>query len=313
MQSVTWCGSDVSKATVEVYLPEPRRTIQIPNTPAGYRTLLRRLPPGSGVALEATASYHQALVDRLSAAGIPVRLIPPHRARRFVQARGRGDKTDRTDAQALAHFAATVPGPIYQPPSAAQQHLRAVEVRRRQVVDARRRGQNQREHTRDHWARQSVRRQLRSLTAELARIDHELAAILRTDAALAQAAQLLQTIPGVGPRVAYTLLADVPALPTFRDTGQLAAYVGVAPVLHHSGTSVHRSALPAGGKPQVRHTLYLPALAATRYNPQVRALYQRLLRKGKPPKVALAAAMHKLLRQCYGVLKHQQPYSPQLA
>lgn len=309
-----WCGIDVAKAQLEVYVetaPGTGGTCTVPNTGRGHAHLVRTLPPAVPVVLEPTGAYHHALVAALQAAGRAVPLVNPARGRRFVQARGRGDKTDRLDAQALVAFARAVPTRLCAPPDPVRQDLAALYTRRQQLA-AHLAGERCRlAQTPAGAARASVQRLVRSLERERARVQRALEARVQQTPALAHDAALLQTIPGVGPGLARTLLATLPDLRTFRDTAELAAFVGVAPVLHHSGTSVHRAALPAAGKPRVRSALFFPTLAAVRSNPDVRALYARLRTRGRPKMLALGACMHKLLRICYGVLKHQRPYQPQ--
>ena len=147
------------------------------------------------------------------------------------------------------------------------------------------------------------------LQQQLKQVTDQLEAAIAGDVQCARDAELLQTIPGVGPQVARLLLSTLPPLQSFRDAGQLAAYVGVAPVVQQSGRCLNYATTPRGGKPMLRAAIYFPTMSAIQYNPLVAATFHRLVANGKPKKVALIAAMHKLLRICYGVIKHQQPFN----
>jgi transposase len=305
-------GIDVAKATLDVVVstaPTPR---QFPNEPAGHSALLAALTAERPtlIVLEATGGYERALTVALADAGLPVVVVNPRQVRDFAKATGQLAKTDRLDAAVLAQFAAQVQPSVRPVPDAAAQELRDLVTRRRQLVDML--GQ---ERNRLPAARGRVRRELQSHIRWLERRVHE------TDDDLRQSIEqspvwrvkddLLQSVPGIGKTVARTLLALLPELGTL-DRKQIAALVGVAPLNRDSGEWRGRRQV-WGGRAPVRAMLYMAAIVATRHNPILKGLYQRLRTAGKPGKVALVATMRKLLTIVNAMLAHQTPWAAQPA
>ena len=207
----------------------------------------------------------------------------------------------------LARFAADVQPPVRARPSKAVQALRALVRERRHLVGLRVAEQHRRRQT-PAARRPRLDAHLALLTADLRAVDRELAAALQADPALRARAAWLQSIPGIGPVAAATLLAEVPELGTCTRQ-QVAALVGVAPFNRDSGAWRGRRGI-WGGRAQVRAVLYMATLAATRINPRLRACYQRLVAAGKPPKVALVACMRKLLVLCNALCQRQTTWDP---
>ena len=239
------------------------------------------------IVLEATGGYERAVVAAL--AGRPVVVVNPRQTRDFARAHGILAKTDRLDARVLARFAADV----RPPPSKAVQRLQALSRRRRQLVTARVAEQQQRRHL-DPDRHAGSDALVAVLTALVQDLDRDLAAALHADPALRTRAAWLQSVPGIGPVTAATLLAEVPELGACTRQ-QMAALVGVAPCNRDSGASV-------------RAVFYMATLTAIRVNPRLRACYQRLHAAGKPPKLALTACMRKLLVLCNALCQHQTSF-----
>ena len=300
-------GIDVAKAQLDVAVWPTEDTWTVPRSPAGLRRLQARvqaLQP-TRIVLEATGGYERAVVVALP--GLPVVVVNPRQTRDFARAHGTLAKTDRLDAQVLARFAADVRPPVRPQPSKAVQHLRALVRERRQLVELRVATQHRRRQAPP--ARRPRRdAHLALLRAELRDLNRELAAALQADPGLQARAAWLQSIPGIGPVAAATLLAEVPELGTCTRQ-QVAALVGVAPFNRDSGTRRGRRSC-WGGRAPVRAVLYMATLAATRINPRLRACYQRLIAAGKPPKVALVACMRKLLVLCNALCHKQTTWDP---
>jgi transposase len=225
--------------------------------------------------------------------------------RDFAKATGRLAKTDALDAQVLAHFAEAVhptPRPL---PDEQTQELEAVLERRRQLIGMRTAEKN-RLHTAPKAVRAGVKAHIAWLDGELETIDDELDGLMHRSPVWREQEDLLRSVPGIGPVVAVTLLAELPELAQL-DRRQLAALVGVAPLNRESG-SLRGKRTIWGGRGSVRSTLYMATLTATRSNPVIRAFYQRLCAAGKSKKTALTACMRKLLTILHAILVHGTPW-----
>ncbi len=302
-------GIDVSKARLDLARQDGGRAPPLPNTPDGHARLVELLA-GWGPALvtvEATGGYERDLVMALQGAGIPVAVVNPRQVRDFARATGRLAKTDALDAALLARFAQSLRPPASPPVPEAERRLAALVARRRQLVDMGAQERNRLEQARG-TARASVERVLGLLQAELAGIDREIAGMVAADAELCGRAALLESVKGVGRRIAAVLLAELPELGRVEHK-QIAALVGVAPMNRDSGTR-HGSQHITGGRLGVRCALYMAALVAVRHNPPLRAYYKRLRDAGKPAKVALVAVMHKLVIILNAIVRDNKPWNP---
>jgi transposase len=300
-------GIDVAKAQLDVAVRPTGDQWPVANDEAGVAALAARLVAlgPALVVLEATGGLERLAAAALAAAGLPVAVVNPRQVRDFAKAVGQLAKTDALDAALLARFAADVrpePRPL---PDAAQQELAALLARRRQVV-AMLTAERQRLQTARPPVRARVQAHIRWLQAELGALDDDLGQTLRASPVWREKEHLLRSVPGVGPVVALTLLAELPELGTL-DRKRVAALVGLAPLACDSGT-LRGKRLVWGGRGRVRAALYMAALVATRANPVIRAFYQRLLRVGKAKKVALTACMHKLLTILNAIVHAQTPW-----
>jgi len=302
-----YVGIDVAKAHLDIALRPHTESWRVVNDVAGIAHLIARLDAlhPALIMLEATGGYERALVVALTAAALPVAVVNPRQVRDFAKATGKLAKTDALDAAVLAHFADAV-RPVPRPVSDAHTHaLAAVLVRRRQLVAMRTAEQN-RHHTALLPMQQRIAVHLAWLEAELDDLDKELVRVVQSDPVWREHAALLRSVPGVGPVLTTTLLAELPELGTLT-RHQIAALVGVAPLNRDSGTR-RGSRSVWGGRARVRGALYMAALVATRFNPVIRTFYTRLCEAGKPKKVALTACMRKLLTILNAILAHGTPW-----
>jgi transposase len=304
----TYVGVDVAKARLDVAIHDGAawRVAHDPKGIAALITRLHALAPAL-VVCEATGGWEGALVAALHAAAVPVAVVNPRQARDFARSTGKLAKTDTLDAAALAHFAQAI-RPAAQPaPDAATLALRAVLARRTELV-ALRAG----ERSRLALAHGAVAPQIDAhcawLDTAIAALDGELAALVEASEAWRVQRSLLESVPGVGPVLATTLIAALPELGTLSHK-QIAALVGVAPVNRDSGARRGRRQV-SGGRTAVRGALYMATLAATRCNPVIRAHFRQLRERGKACKVALVACMHKLLTILNAMVKQQTPWHP---
>jgi transposase len=306
-------GIDVAKAWLDVAVRPTGEQRRVGNDAEGIAEAvawLGGLAP-SVIVLEATGGYELLVVGALGVAGLPVAVINPRQVRDFAKASGRLAKTDRLDAQVLAHFAEALHPTPQLLPDAQAQELAAFVERRRQVVAMRTAEQNRLGATRTPRVRTRIQAHLTWLEAELGDLDDELRHRLRASPLWREHDDLLRSVPGVGPVVALTLVADLPELGRLSHA-QIAALVGVAPLNRESGTWRGRRAI-WGGRAAVRAALYMGTLRATCCNPVIQAFYTRLLATGKAKKVALVACMHKLLTILNAMVKHQTLWQAQAA
>ena len=302
-------GIDVSKACLDVAVRPSGAVWQTTNYEAGLAEVVGRLQPLEPelVVLEATGGLERAAVAALALVGLPVVVVNPRQVRDFAKATGRLAKTDALDAAALAHFAQAVHPPPRPLPHAHSQQLAAQVGGRPQLV-----GMLTAEKNRAHQALGAVRAQvqahIRWLEQALAELDQDLDQTLQASPLWRAREQVLRGVPGVGPVVARTLLADLPELGQL-STKRLAALVGLAPLNRDSGAWRGTRAV-WGGRRHVRAALYMAALVGVRHNPVLRAFYTRLRARDKPKKVALTACMHKLLGLLNALLRHGTSWHP---
>ena len=303
-------GVDISKAQLDLAL-RPEGQFSAPNNEAGFAQVLERLNAvhPTLVVLEATGGLEIPLTGVLATAGVPVVVVNPRQVRDFAKATGRLAKTDALDAQTLAHFAEVMrpePRPL---PDEQTQALAAILARRRQLVEMLTAEKN-RLGTAGKPVRKSRRTHIAWLERELSHTDRGLAHAIRESPVWREKEALMRSTPGVGPVVTTTLLATLPELGAL--TGkQIAALVGVAPLNRDSGTWRGKRTV-WGGRAQIRAVLYMAALVAARFNPVIRAFYQRLCAAGKAKKVVLTACMRKLLIVLNAMLKHRTPWRAEL-
>ena len=259
------------------------------------------------VVVEATGGLETAVAAELAAEGLPVVVANPRKVRAFARATGQLAKTDALDARVLAHYGETLRPQPRALPDAATRELRALVVRRRQLVEMiTAEGNRRRRATRR--VRPRVEEHIKWLKENLAELDRDLEDTIRSSPVWKDQDRLLRSVPGVGPVLSLTLLSGLPELGAL-NRGEVAALVGVAPFNQDSG-SFRGKRRVWGGRGQVRAALYMAALVATRCNPALKEFYQRLCQAGKPKKVALTACMRKLLTILNAMVRDHRPWNP---
>lgn len=302
-------GIDVAKDTLDVAVRPTAETWQVSNDDPGLATLVAQLAALAPrlVILEATGGFEGPLLAARAVAAVPVVRANPRQVRAFAQAVGILAKTDRIDARVLAHFAEAVrptPRPL---PDAETQELRALLLRRRQVI-AMLTAEHSRLGTAPRRIHEAIQQHIAWLEHQLTGLDDDLTRAVQASAVWQVKEEVLRSIPGVGPVLSRTVLAQVPELGTLGHK-QVAALVGVAPFNRDSGTRRGRRMI-WGGRAEVRAVLYMGTLVATRHNPMIKAFYTRLLAAGKVKKVALVACMHKLLTVMNAMVRDLKRWQP---
>jgi transposase len=303
-----YVGVDVSKARLDVALLPSGESFAVSNDEEGLDELLGRLEDlrPALVVLEASGGFERPLVAALAAAGIAVAVVNPRQTRDFARATGKLAKTDALDAKVLARFAEAVQPTPRRPPDEEAQEFSAILARRRQIIQMMTAEKNRLGATASEAVARRIRAHIRWLEKELARTERDLDETIERSPTFKENETLLRSVPGVGPVLCRTLLAELPELGTL-SSKQLCALVGVAPLNRDSGTLRGRRTV-WGGRGRVREALYMGALIASRYNPQIKEFYERLLAAGKPKKVALVACMRKLLTILNAVMRERTPW-----
>jgi transposase len=260
--------------------------------------------------MEATGGYEQLVADAARARGLAVAVVNPRQVRDFAKATGQLAKTDRLDAQVLAHYGQALKPRLTLAVSPEDRELRALVDRRRELVEARTAEKNRRKQTTSDTVKGSIDDHIEWLDQQIGELDIEIESRLQKSVALQERYNRLRAVPGVGKVVATTLVIHLPELGQL-DRKQIAALVGLAPLARDSG-SVRGRRLIWAGRAQARSLMFMAALAASRHNPPLRAFYERLLAHGKPKKAALTAVARKLLTMLNAILRDQTAWSPEL-
>jgi transposase len=303
-------GIDVSQDRLDVMLLPQGKGFSVGNDKAGWSALIERLAalPLAAVGLEPSGGYERGVIRALVAAGLSVRRINPNRLRQFARARGALAKNDRLDARLIAEYVAIIPTRIVHHDPAAERLAEAVTMRR-QLCDEHVAVENQSAHLEDAMLRRLAKRRLARLEADLLLLDKRLAEMVAAEPDLACRYKRLTSMPGVGPVLAFSLMAWLPELGRM-SRKQIAALVGLAPYDHDSG-KLKGSRSIYGGRTPVRNVLYMAALSACRYNPALKAFRDRLATAGKKPKVIIVAVMRKMITTLNAMLRDAAPWQPQ--
>lgn len=289
-------GIDVARDTLDLARSDTGEVVTLANKERGIAELLGVLAdarPGL-VVIEATGGYERDALDAMLDAGIPVALAHPAHVRHMAGALGVLAKTDAIDARVLIAFGRHAAPRLAEKRSENREELGALVTCRRQLIETRTAQRNQLEQTRSDAARRSLGAVLASVETQIKGLDGEIARLIGSDDDLSGPDRLLRSIPGVGAVLSATLLAELAELGSLAG-GQISALVGVAPYNHDSGRMRGRRSV-RGGRASVRSALYMAALTASRCNPVIKGFVTRLRGNGKPWKVAIVAAMRKLIR-----------------
>jgi transposase len=310
MTATLAAGVDVGRDFLDVALAPSGQTFRVPNRPSGITTVLARLERSGvrKVVLESIGSYGAHLVRALADAGFETGIVDPRRIKALRLAEGRRAKTDRLDAALIARFALAMHDAARPVPSAQAYQVRALSTRRRQLVELAAIEKTRLKQAFDPVIAESCRAMISSLSEERQRIEALLAAMLAEQPDYERRIRLLRTIPGIGPAVAMTLMADLPELGTI-DRRAIASLAGLAPHPNQSGTRADKAHIQ-GGRPCVRVALYCAALSAARSDKGFKADYLAMRASGKPAKVALIAIARKLVVAANGMIKANHPWQP---
>jgi transposase len=306
-----FAGVDVSKARLDVAVTGSDETWSVSNASDGIAQLvdrLREIQPEL-VVMEATGGFEIPAAAALAAAEIPIVIANPRQVRDFAKSTGQLAKTDALDAQMIALFAERVRPQVRPLPDEDARILDAIVGRRRQII-----GMITAEKNRLGPAlpavHKSIEQNIHWLERQLERVDSDLDARIRKSPVWQAKHNLLRDVPGVGPNLARTLIAELPELGRLSNK-QIAALVGVAPLARDSGLFRGKRRV-WGGRAPVRSALYMSILSATKWNPVIRVFYQRLRDNGKPPKVAMVACMRKLLTILNAMVRDGQEWDPSI-
>lgn len=303
-----YVGIDVAKAHLDVHVRPSGEAFTVPRDGESVASLADRLKALSPVVvvLEATGGFETIVAASLGSAGLPMAVINPRQIRSFARAVGQLAKTDALDAAVIARFAEAVkpePRPLADEQTRILSELVA---RRRQLVEMMTAERNRRPRLSRKHLIKALDRHLAMLQKDLSEIERDIDTTIRGMPIWREREELMTSVPGVGPTLARTLLADVPELGTL-DRKQIAALIGVAPLNWDSGTYRGRRTT-WGGRSKVRAVLYMAALVASQHNPTLKSFYQRLIRAGKAKKLALVAVMRKLLTILNAIVRDQTPW-----
>lgn len=306
-------GIDVSKDKLDTACRGADFSLtQVTNDPVGFSKLIaaiRKVQP-SNVVFESTGSYHRNLAEALGKQEIPFALVNPWQVHNFAKSMGILSKTDKKDAYLIAKFAEVKEIKPQALPDEAQAELAELLTRRNQLIGIRsgeKLRASQQAATAVH-TRKSVDAHIAFLDEQIKALDAARDALVRTSPHLAEKNKILQSVPGVGPVTAHTLLGLMPET-GYLNRREIAALAGLAPFAHDSGKMQGRRFIK-GGRSRVRGVLYMAAMTATTHNPVIREFYQRLLKAGKPKKLALVACARKLLVILNAMLRTKTLWQP---
>lgn len=304
-------GIDVSKDRLDVAFRPLDKALSLSNDEKGIRELLKFLKSQdlARIVLEATGGLEAPVVAALVAEKHPVVVVNPRQVRDFARSTGTLAKTDALDAKVLAHFADAIRPEVRSLPDRESQELASMLTRRQQLVEMIVMEKNRLKSA--TAGKDEIQEHVCYLEKRLAEKDQDLTMRLRQSAVWREKDDLLKGVPGIGPVSSVTLLSALPELGTL-DRKKIAALVGVAPLNRDSGKMRGKRSI-WGGRARVRSVLYMATLSAVRYNPAIKKVYERLLKAGKPKKVALVACMRKLITILNAMLKNKSTWHPAIA
>lgn len=308
MEHSLFVGLDVAKDHLDVHVRPTGETFRVPHDDAGLATLVERLRPLTPtlVVLEATGGYETTVAATLAGADLPLAVVNPRQIRDFARASGQLAKTDALDARIIALFAEAI-RPVARPLADDQAvELRQLIARRRQLVEMLGAEMNRRRLLRNQRLQRQVDAHIAWLEEALRRLDKDVHTLIRTTPVWRETDDLLRSVPGIGPVTACVLISDLPELGRL-DRRRIASLVGVAPFARDSGAFRGRRMI-TGGRGAIRRVLYMATVAALKHNPVIAAFYARLVANGHPVKVALTAAMRKLLIIANAIVRDHRPW-----
>jgi len=306
-------GIDVSKDTLDLYRLPDRATLRVSNDDAGYQAVLDWIGAHrvERIVYEATGPYTRDFERVFARAGLPLVKVNPRRARRFAEAIGVLAKTDPVDAAVLAHMGAILALDPRAPASETLQTLRELHRARRALLKDRTAAKNRAKILRVMLLKGHNDQRLTQIDEQIGAIDRAIDILIAEDKDRARRLDILTSIPGIATATAVALIIEMPELGTLEGK-QAASLAGLAPITRQSGTWTGRAHI-RGGRARLRQALYMPALVACRFNPDLKAKYDQLTTAGKPPKIAITAVMRKLLLLANALLRDDRKWNQSLA
>ena len=301
-------GIDISKNSFDITVHETSQHKTCPMTLKDIKSIItwiNQLKP-TLIVLEATGGYERTLVTQLVLAKLPVAVINPRMIRDFAKSLGQLAKTDKIDAAIIARYAATIKPQLSNFIDGKNQKLKDLVSRRKQLVYLRSIEKNHKEHAFDQFVTDSINLTISNLTHQINEIEKVIMDHIKPDSHLTKKLDQLKSIPGIGDTTAVILITNLPELGLL-NRRQIASLVGVAPMNRDSG-SFRGKRMTGGGRRDIRRDLFMAMLSVTRFNPKLKSFYQKLVAAGKPKKVALIAAMRKLLTIINSMFKHSQSW-----
>lgn len=320
MNTTHWVGIDVAKAKFDLVLLPSGNAQRLKhkifqNTAKGHKACLawlNALPGTVSVCLEATGHYSEGIAEALYEADIDVSVENPYQIKQYARARLMRSKTDRLDAEVIAHFGQHMPRRGFVPRSETQKRFREL-VRVWQTLKAQiTQLSGQFESLQIDEARDALDLAVKELTKQAATLEKQLRAMVTDNNTLKQTDTLLRSIKGVGDVCIYTLMAYLPPIEQFHSAKALAAFFGVCPRDTQSGAYSGKTRMSRQGSTVLRKALYMPAISVKTHNTDLQPFIRRLQNKGLAPKAIVGALMRKLVHLIYGILKHQRPFDPNL-
>ena len=305
-------GVDISKDHLDAHRMSDGASRRFANHKAGQTALIAGIGEPEAVhqariVYEPTGPYHRAFERRLADAGCAPVKVNPRQARRFAEATGRLAKTDRLDAAMLARMGALLELEARPVRSPVLNDLKDLHMAREALVKNRTAAKNRAKNLTLPILKRHNAEQLRQIERQIAALENQIMALIEADPELARRFDILVSIPGISAITAFALIIDMPELGTLGN-GQAASLAGLAPIARQSGQWIGRSFI-RGGRANVRHALYMPALVAMRFNPQLKAKYDQLIAAGKPAKKAITAIMRKLVVLANALLRNGRKWS----
>jgi len=304
-------GVDISKDVFDVHGSDTGHN-QYKNDESGFKKFLKELPNDCLVAMEATGYYHYRLAQFLYKNGVVVSVINPLSIKRFIQMKLAKVKTDKSDSKAICDYALINEVPIYNALTDVQSEclqlfrLMDIYIKHRTATKNKMHGEEVLGIP-SKFVYRSLRRNRKHLDTEIKSIELQLLSLVKKDQQ--QQLTLLTSVPGIGPKTALFLIVVTDGFSKFETASQLCSYVGITPTIRESGSSVRgRSRISKVGNRKLRNLLFLCSFNACKHNKACRALYERIVNKGKSKKLALIAVANKLLKQCFAIAKSGRPY-----
>ncbi|WLS01542.1 transposase [Shinella oryzae] len=306
-------GADISKDHIDLYSLPDGQTLKVINDRKGFAAVVRWIGTKGveRIVYEPTGPYHKAFESFMMVKGVPLSKVNPRSARRFAEAIGRLAKTDRIDAAMLARYGTLLKPRLLQASAQIHTDLKELHVARLALIKDKTATKNRANTFSSPLLKRQNADRRRQIERQIKAVDEAIMALVGADISLQTRFEILVSIPGVSQVTAFTLLIEMPELGEL-DEKAAAALCGLAPISRQSGRWTGR-AFVAGGRAIVRQALYMPALVACRFNPDLKAKYDQLKAAGKPPKVAITAIMRKLIVLANALLRKNQKWTVKTA